>query len=322
MLAVRRASTIAAQQDLSVPLGSVRNDVGSRAMDAAPDPPSPLSPRPAQPVLDRRDRRLLQCGRLRPGNVIGGICRLHRRNRSSRMSFWHHNGYWSPVAPVFWAATPCGSCTQKRCARCLAPPHSDYDLRDTPTSIRMYWRHEADARHPSGRRRRRHRRQPRAARRVLLRQPDDGRAADRAGAAGRGGEVRGHRHDLRVPEVHAGAVPAKTTSGMATPRRPTRRTGSRRRCCSCSAQAYRQQYGFNSIFLLPVNLYGPGDNFDPRSSHVIPALIKKCVEARDARRSPAIEVWGDGSPTREFLYVEDAAEGSCWRRSATTAASR
>jgi len=74
------------------------------------------------------------------------------------------------------------------------------------------------------------------------------------------------------------------------------------------SQAYRQQYGYNSIFLLPVNLYGPGDNFDPKSSHVIPALIKKCVEAK-ASGEKSIEVWGDGSPTREFLYVEDAAEG-------------
>ena len=74
------------------------------------------------------------------------------------------------------------------------------------------------------------------------------------------------------------------------------------------AQAYRQQYGFNAIYLLPVNLYGPRDNFDPASSHVIPALIKKCVEAKDAS-APFIEVWGDGSATREFLYAEDAAEG-------------
>ena len=74
------------------------------------------------------------------------------------------------------------------------------------------------------------------------------------------------------------------------------------------AQAYRQQYGFNAVFPLPVNLYGPGDNFDPDSSHVIPALIKKCVDARDAG-APAIEVWGDGSASREFLYVDDAAEG-------------
>jgi GDP-L-fucose synthase len=74
------------------------------------------------------------------------------------------------------------------------------------------------------------------------------------------------------------------------------------------SEAYRQQYGYNSIFLMPVNLYGPGDNFDPASSHVIPALIKKCVDAREAGNDQ-IEVWGDGSPTREFLYVEDAAEG-------------
>jgi GDP-L-fucose synthase len=74
------------------------------------------------------------------------------------------------------------------------------------------------------------------------------------------------------------------------------------------SQAYRQQYGFNSIYLLPVNLYGPGDNFDLESSHVIPALIKKCVDATE-RGEKEIIVWGTGKPTREFLYVEDAAEG-------------
>lgn len=91
------------------------------------------------------------------------------------------------------------------------------------------------------------------------------------------------------------------------------------------SQAYRQQYGFNSIFLLPVNLYGPGDNFNPESSHVIPALIKKCFDAKNAKMglspkeltkaskgtvpfSPEITIWGTGKPTREFLYVEDAAE--------------
>jgi GDP-L-fucose synthase len=71
-------------------------------------------------------------------------------------------------------------------------------------------------------------------------------------------------------------------------------------------QAYRQQYGFNSIFLLPVNMYGPGDNFDPGSSHVIPALVKKFVEAHQ-KKEPTVTVWGTGKPTREFLYVEDAA---------------
>jgi GDP-L-fucose synthase len=73
-------------------------------------------------------------------------------------------------------------------------------------------------------------------------------------------------------------------------------------------QAYRQQYGFNAIYLLPTNLYGPGDNFDLETSHVIPALIHKCLEAK-ARGDDHIVAWGTGSPTREFLYVEDAAEG-------------
>ena len=74
------------------------------------------------------------------------------------------------------------------------------------------------------------------------------------------------------------------------------------------SQAYRKQYRFNSIFLLPVNLYGPGDNFDPRSSHVIPALIKKFIDAKN-KKSNRVVIWGSGKPTREFLYVEDAAEG-------------
>ena len=72
------------------------------------------------------------------------------------------------------------------------------------------------------------------------------------------------------------------------------------------AQAYRQQYGFNSIYLLPVNLYGPRDNFNPESSHVIPALIKKFVEAVQEKK-PVVEIWGTGGASREFLYVEDAA---------------
>ena len=74
------------------------------------------------------------------------------------------------------------------------------------------------------------------------------------------------------------------------------------------AQAYRQQYDFNAIYLLPVNLYGPRDNFDPQSSHVIPALIKKCVDAIREEKEEIV-VWGTGKPTREFLFVEDAAEG-------------
>lgn len=74
------------------------------------------------------------------------------------------------------------------------------------------------------------------------------------------------------------------------------------------AQAYRQQYGFNAIYLLPVNLYGPADNFSPSSSHVIPALIRKCVDAK-RQGADTITVWGTGKATREFLYVDDAARG-------------
>ena len=74
------------------------------------------------------------------------------------------------------------------------------------------------------------------------------------------------------------------------------------------SQAYRDQYGFNSIHLLPVNLYGPRDNFDLETSHVIPALIRKCIDAQELGERQ-VELWGDGSPTREFLYAEDAAEG-------------
>ena len=74
------------------------------------------------------------------------------------------------------------------------------------------------------------------------------------------------------------------------------------------AQSYRQQYGFNAIYLLPVNLYGPKDNFDLETSHVIPALIRKCVDAQNTGKNEIV-LWGDGTPSREFLYVEDCAEG-------------
>lgn len=84
--------------------------------------------------------------------------------------------------------------------------------------------------------------------------------------------------------------------------------GVAKRALLVMAQAYRQQYGFNAIYLLPVNLYGPGDNFNPDSSHVIPALIKKVAEAQKNNKN-FIEVWGTGRATREFLYVKDAAEG-------------
>jgi GDP-L-fucose synthase len=84
--------------------------------------------------------------------------------------------------------------------------------------------------------------------------------------------------------------------------------GLAKRMLLVQGQAYRQQYGFNAIYLLPVNLYGPGDNFNPRSSHVVPALIKKCIDAIETG-ADHIDVWGTGTASREFLYVEDAAEG-------------
>ncbi|NLF39635.1 GDP-L-fucose synthase [bacterium] len=84
--------------------------------------------------------------------------------------------------------------------------------------------------------------------------------------------------------------------------------GIAKKCMLVQLQSYRQEYGFNGIFLLPVNLYGPRDNFDPRSSHVIPAIIRKCVEAKEQGRREIV-CWGTGRATREFLFVEDAAEG-------------
>lgn len=84
--------------------------------------------------------------------------------------------------------------------------------------------------------------------------------------------------------------------------------GIAKRALLVQLQSYRQEYGFHGVFLLPVNLYGPRDNFDLQTSHVIPAMIRKFAEAVEAKRD-RVELWGDGSPTREFLYVEDAAEG-------------
>ena len=122
-----------------------------------------------------------------------------------------------------------------------------------------------------------------------------------------GVEVREDRDGLRVPKFtpvpfHEDAIwdgyPEETNAPY----------GVAKKMLLVQGQAYRQQYGMNVVHLIPVNLYGPGDNFDPASSHVIPALIKKCVDARDAGEDH-IDVWGTGSASREFLYVDDAAEG-------------
>jgi GDP-L-fucose synthase len=160
------------------------------------------------------------------------------------------------------------------------------------------------------------RRQPGASGRVLLRQPDDTCTHRRCGVGAQPfheawqfgvkkfvaiGTVCAYPKFTPVPfreEDLWNGYPEETNAPY----------GLAKKMLLVQSQAYRQQYGFNSIFLLPVNLYGPGDNFDPRSSHVIPALIRKCLEAR-AEGKDEIVAWGDGSPTREFLYVEDAAEG-------------
>ena len=92
------------------------------------------------------------------------------------------------------------------------------------------------------------------------------------------------------------------------PRGDQRPYGLAKKMLLVQAQAYRDEYGFDSAFVIPTNLYGPGDNFDYDTSHVIPAIIRKCIEARDAG-DEEIVLWGTGEPTREFLYVDDAAEG-------------
>ena len=100
---------------------------------------------------------------------------------------------------------------------------------------------------------------------------------------------------------------------MGIRKKQMRHTGLAKKMLLVQAQSYRQQYGYNALFLLPVNLYGPGDNFNPESSHVIPALIRKCIEAQEAGRDEIV-VWGDGSPTRNSYMLKMRRKGSCWRR--------
>ncbi len=125
--------------------------------------------------------------------------------------------------------------------------------------------------------------------------------------AGRSAEVRDRRTVCAYPK-HTPVPFREDDLWNGYPEETNAPYGLAKRMLLVQGQAYRRQYGFNSIYLLPVNLYGPGDNFDPASSHVIPALIRRCVEARDAGRAELV-VWGDGSATREFLHVEDAADG-------------
>ena len=115
---------------------------------------------------------------------------------------------------------------------------------------------------------------------------------------------------------------ARTTCGTATPRRPTRRTASPRRCCWCSRRRTATQYGLNSVVLFPVNLYGPRDNFDLQSSHVIPAMIRKFVERARARRAPRSCCGATARRRASSCTSRTPPRASCWRRSATTPATR
>ena len=121
-------------------------------------------------------------------------------------------------------------------------------------------------------------------------------------------EVRDCRNGVRLPEVRAPSPSGRTTCGTATRRRRTRPTVSRRRRCWFRAQAYRDQYGFNSIYLLPVNLYGPGTTLTLVAATSFQRSSAKVFEAKE-RGDDHIVAWGTGSASREFLYVEDAAEG-------------
>jgi GDP-L-fucose synthase len=136
--------------------------------------------------------------------------------------------------------------------------------------------------------------------------PRDGCRAHGTGSPPRRGEIR--RHRTVCAHLKFASTPFREDDlWNGYPEEPNAPYGLAKKMLLVQAQAYRQQYGFNAIYLLPVNLYGPGDSFDPAKSHAIPALIKKCVDAIE-QGAPQIEVWGSGAATREFLYVADCAE--------------
>ena len=189
------------------------------------------------------------------------------------------------------------------------PRSRDYDLVDIAGGAQALRRRAARPGHPPGGAGRRHRRQPREPGQVLLRQPDDGRAAHRGGAPGR------RRASWSPPAPSAPTRSsrrcrsARTTSGTAIPRRPTRPTAWPRRCCSCSRRPTASSTASTASCCSRSTSTARATTSISQTSHVIPAMIRKCVDARAATAQPRSSLWGDGSPTREFLYVEDAAEG-------------
>ena len=223
-------------------------------------------------------------------------------------AFWQQTSRSSsPAAPAFSGASSSIACAAK--ARASFVPRSARvrpgRSRRRPPPAR---RRAAGHGHPPRGAGRRHRRQPRQPRALPVRERDDGAAAVRGVPPGQGrpswsrpGTICAYPKFAPVPfkeEDLWNGYPEETNAPY----------GIAKKMMLVQSQAYREQYGMNSIVLFPVNLYGPRDNFDLQSSHVIPAMIRKFVSARE-RGDSEVVLWGDGSATREFLYVEDAAEG-------------